>query len=62
MPNRIAITISKDGNATEYYEKNVVTEHISTMEPGKEKIPKLYFYKFVIDNLALNSHLIICKE
>ena len=54
MPNRIAITISKDGNATEYYEKNVVTEHISTMEPGKEKNPKLYFYKFVIDNLKCN--------
>ena len=29
-------TISKDGNATEHYEKSVVTEHISTMEPGKD--------------------------
>ena len=36
MPNRIMTTISKDGNATEHYEKSVVTEHISTMEPGKD--------------------------
>ena len=28
--------ISKDGNATEYYEKSVVTEHISKMEPYKK--------------------------
>ena len=52
MPNRIMTTISKDGNATEHYEKSVVTEHISTMEPGKGKSPKLYFFKFVIVNLA----------
>ena len=30
MPNRIMTTISKDGNATEHYEKSVVAEHIST--------------------------------
>ena len=52
MPNRILTTISKDGNATEYYEKSVVTEHIPKMEPVKEKIPKLYFYKFVTVNLV----------
>ena len=50
MPNTILTTISKDGNATEYHEKSVVTEHISTMEPLNEKIPKLYFYKFVTVN------------
>ena len=48
-------TISKDGNATEHYEKSVVTEHISTMEPHTEKIPKLYFYKFVIVNLFFSD-------
>ena len=51
MPKSILTIISKDGNATEYYEKSVVTEHISKMEPLKEKFPKLYFYKFVIANL-----------
>ena len=52
MPKSILTIISKDGNATEYYEKSVVTEHISKMEPLKEKFPKLYFYKFVIANLG----------
>ena len=47
-------TISKDGNATEHYEKSVVTEHISTMEPVTKKIPKIYIYKFVIVNLGNN--------
>ena len=57
MPNRILTTISKDGNATEYYEKSVVTEHISKMEPLKERFPKyisinslqltLSFYVFI---------------
>ena len=53
MPKSILTIISKDGNATEYYEKSVVTEHISKMEPLKEKFPKLYFYKFVIANLEI---------
>jgi hypothetical protein len=52
MTKSILTIISKDGNATEYYEKSVVTEQISKMEPLKEKFPKLYFYKFVIANLA----------
>ena len=52
MPNSIVTTISKDGNTTEYYEKSVVTEHISTMEPVKEKNSKVYIYKFVIVNLV----------
>ena len=55
MPKSILTIISKDGNATECYEKSVVTEHISKMEPLKEKIPKLYFYKFVIVNLDLKG-------
>ena len=55
MPKSILTIISKDGNATEDYEKSVVTEHISKMEPLKEKFPKLYFYKFVIANLATQS-------
>ena len=50
-------SISKDGNATEHYEKSVVTEHISTMEPGKGKSPKIYFYKFVIVNLEKTREL-----
>ena len=45
-------TISKDGNATEHYEKSVVTEHISTREPVKGKSPKIYIYKYVIANLV----------
>ena len=58
MPKSILTIISKDGNATEYYEKCVVT-HISKMgdpkmEPHKEKFPKLYFYKFVIAYLGKN--------
>ena len=61
MPKSILTIISKDGNATEYYEKSVVTEHISKMEPLKEKFPKLYFYKFVIANLGLGSRAYICK-
>ena len=40
MPNSILTTISKDGNAAEYYKKSVATEHISTMEPVKEKNSK----------------------
>ena len=52
MPNRIMTIISKDGNATEHYEKSVATEHISTMEPVTKKIPKIYIYKFVIVNLG----------
>ena len=53
MPNRIMTTISKDGNATEHYEKSVVTEHISTREPVKGKSPKIYIYKYVIANLVI---------
>ena len=52
MPKSVLTLKSKDGNATEHYEKSVVKEHISTMEPGKGKSPKLYFYKFAIANLA----------
>ena len=55
MPKSILTIISKDGNATEYYEKSVVTEHISKMEPLTERFPKLYFYKFVIANLEVCS-------
>ena len=43
MPNSIVTTISKDGNTTEYYEKSVVTEHISTMEPVTEKMPEINY-------------------
>ena len=43
MPNSILTTISKDNNAAEYYKKSVVTEHISTMEPVTEKIPKINY-------------------
>ena len=53
MPNSIVTTISKDGNTTEYYEKSVVTEHISPREPVKGKSPKIYIYKYVIANLVL---------
>ena len=48
---KLMTTMSKDGNATKYYEKSVVKEHISKMEPLTEKLPKLYIYKFVIANL-----------
>ena len=47
-------TISKDGNATEHYQKSVGKEHISTREPVKGKSPKIYIYKYVIANLAKN--------
>ena len=53
MPKIILNIISKDGNATEHYQKSVVKEHISTREPVKGKSPKIYIYKYVIANLVL---------
>ena len=57
MPKIILNIISKDGNATEHYQKSVGKEHISTREPVKGKSPKIYIYKYVIANLALCSGL-----
>ena len=40
-PKSIQTIISKDGNPTEHHQKSVATEHISTMEPVTEKVPKI---------------------
>ena len=42
-PKSILTVISKDGNPTEHHQKSVATEHISTMEPVTEKVPKINY-------------------